>query len=458
MFAVLLIVLIVAVLTAVSSSSSLVSYDASAARLLRRLNTLESSVVHGARGQAFDDYRVLQSNALRALLAGEVELATFRQSKVVNDAVPTEVHDVGNALLLDRIVRASPRYATRYAALAVDAMVGGPALRMPNDAKATPKSVQVAFMTALFESTIHGDISECDLIVEFGGGYGSLAAGVFALGFTGTYIIFDLPVASALQEHFLTQSGIPVAFGAEPRPQPATGAGGVGVGVARLVSTLGDLAAAIETHDSAHAAAAPTTHAATRMFLALWSFSESPVALRDAIAPLLANFDRFFIGYQPLFHDVVNRDYFDSFKRSLDAADVRAARRESSVLWSDGATPLVIEARGSRFLIGARVGANSLPYAATPPAKITAQSVDVACGDEVRAADDVARYVDGARDLLATHGVAAETLAQTLRSEATKLCAAPASPPSVLLTFMLTGPPLEEVSTEVDTKFIAAIL
>ena len=399
-----------------------------AAKLRRRLVALEDSVLADAEGLAFDDYRALQSNALRALLRGDVDLAQFRQNKVVNDAVPTEVHDVANAALLDRIVRASPRYAERYARLSVDPMVGGPALRMPNNPQATPKSVQLTFMTALFESTIRGDINDSDLIVEFGGGYGSLAHGIFELGFKGTYIIFDLPVASALQEYFLTLSGVPVAKGLEPLS--AAHAGG---GHARCVTTLDELAGAIALHRSG----APRD--ALRMFLGLWSFSESPVPLRDAIAPMLRGFDRFFVGYQPEFHDVTNRDYFDGFKRALDSADERARRKESYIAWTGGETPLVIEAKGSRFLIGTRVGANSLPYATTPPPKISAQSVDISCADAARAAEDVARYIEGARDVLRAHDTAAGTLAATLRSTAVQMCAAPHRPPSALITFTLSS-------------------
>lgn len=45
-------------------------------------------------------------------------------------------------------------------------------------------------------------------IVEIGGGYGALAKVTRRLGFTGTYVIYDLPEMTLLQRYYLSQCGI----------------------------------------------------------------------------------------------------------------------------------------------------------------------------------------------------------------------------------------------------------
>ena len=51
-------------------------------------------------------------------------------------------------------------------------------------------------------------IENLDTILEFGGGYGSLALIARRLGFKGRYIIYDLPEFAALQEYYLSNVGV----------------------------------------------------------------------------------------------------------------------------------------------------------------------------------------------------------------------------------------------------------
>jgi hypothetical protein len=78
-----------------------------------------------------------------------------------------------------------------------------------------------------------------DSIVEFGGGYGTMACIARKLGFTGEYIIYDFPEFSALQDYYLSNVGIEASCVTE----------------------------------------FPCCH--YDMLIALWSISESPIGVRD---------------------------------------------------------------------------------------------------------------------------------------------------------------------------------
>ena len=57
------------------------------------------------------------------------------------------------------------------------------------------------------------DLSSSGVIVEFGGGYGSMCRLLHKLGFSGQYFIYDLPEFVALQRYFLKSIGMPVRDG-----------------------------------------------------------------------------------------------------------------------------------------------------------------------------------------------------------------------------------------------------
>lgn len=121
------------------------------------------------------------------------------------------------------------------------------------------------------------DFSKLNTIVEFGGGYGSMARLVHNLGFRGTYIIFDLPEFLALQEYFLDRLNIKNIKYADS--------------VSKLKETL---------------RLAPPPE----LFIATWSLSEAPVILRDDVLKELPNIKYFLIAYQDSFEKIDNVGYF----------------------------------------------------------------------------------------------------------------------------------------------------
>lgn len=87
----------------------------------------------------------------------------------------------------------------------------------------------------LWEQTTGRRVEDLEMVYEFGGGYGALAQLVRRLGFTGEYLVCDLPEFALLQDYFL------------------------GEGVVRHV----------------------TAPARCDLFVALYSLSETPLEFRD---------------------------------------------------------------------------------------------------------------------------------------------------------------------------------
>ena len=83
----------------------------------------------------------------------------------------------------------------RYVNVSLDSMYGGPSIcaMLP---QSTPSSLNRAYVLALLEGAIGDKVTSSDVIVEFGGGSGFLAASLFAADpdFTGLYVIWDLPL------------------------------------------------------------------------------------------------------------------------------------------------------------------------------------------------------------------------------------------------------------------------
>lgn len=68
--------------------------------------------------------------------------------------------------------------------------------------------IHQAFHLKIFEDLSQRKIRDMESIYEFGGGYGAMALMARRLGFTGKYIIQDLPELSLLQKFYLSNIGV----------------------------------------------------------------------------------------------------------------------------------------------------------------------------------------------------------------------------------------------------------
>lgn len=158
-------------------------------------------------------------------------------------------------------------------------VVGGNCLAAAN-------RIHQAYHLCRFETETAKTVHDFEFILEFGGGYGELRRIVGKLGFPGCYVIFDLPAQIALQRYYL----------AEPGGAPTT-----------LVSDLESVRAAIGE--------APVH--ARKLFIATWSFDETPLRVREPWLELLNRFDGFLIAYQANFAGVDNCAFFDDWRRGF---------------------------------------------------------------------------------------------------------------------------------------------
>ncbi len=119
----------------------------------------------------------------------------------------------------------------------------------------------------------------------------------YRLGFTGSYLILDLPEFSALQRFYLKRLGLPLSQKA-------------GAGI-RLVSSVDGVVAELEAS------------AGRSLFLASWSISEVPVDQREPVLALVEPFEAFLIGYANRFCEIDNQVYFQRWREGPGLASKR---------------------------------------------------------------------------------------------------------------------------------------
>ncbi|MEM1156893.1 MAG: hypothetical protein AAF649_03080 [Verrucomicrobiota bacterium] len=161
-------------------------------------------------------------------------------------------------------------------------------------------------------------IEQFGKIFEFGGGYGSLCHLIHRLGFSGKYLIADLPPFSALQRYYLSALDNPVREEECSEPQ----------GIVLTNQLEGD---AMERQRSL---------TCVGLFIATWSLSEAPLSVREQTIPHLENYEAFFIAYQENFDGMDNMDYFQHFTRKFPEVE-----------WEDFEIPVL---PGHRYLMGKR--------------------------------------------------------------------------------------------------------
>lgn len=159
--------------------------------------------------------------------------------------------------------------------------------------------IQTAHVLAQLEELAGSPLTAWDTIYEFGGGFGSLCRLAHNLGFRGRYVIFDLAPFSLLQRYYLRSAGIMREH--DDRIV--------------LTSDVEELARLVHAQP----------RDARALFVAWWSLSETPLVVRERIAPLVERIGAHWIAYQERYGEVDNVDYFTN----RWVAGPRRARRDS---------------------------------------------------------------------------------------------------------------------------------
>ncbi len=138
-----------------------------------------------------------------------------------------------------------------------------------------PLMIQHAYLLHHFEEMSARRIEELEMVFEFGGGIGNFCLLSKRLGFSGSYVLYDLPVISALQRFFLAIHGFS----------------------ARRLAKKDNLSAGIYTTDDVAAAAEIPVPRKNSLFLGFWSYSESPHVLRERFIDFLRRFELVYLAF-----------------------------------------------------------------------------------------------------------------------------------------------------------------
>jgi putative sugar O-methyltransferase len=132
------------------------------------------------------------------------------------------------------------------------------------------------------------DISEIDNIYEFGGGYGALCKIVHNSGFKGNYYIYDLPLMSAIQKFWISNSKF-----SEKKSILLT----------NNTDELEEIGNKIKNKKN--------------LFISNWAISETPLELRYKFNSFFKKFDYLSFAFQDKFQEVDNLSYIKELKKEL---------------------------------------------------------------------------------------------------------------------------------------------
>jgi hypothetical protein len=255
----------------------------------------------------------LAADITRALREGGVD--SFLRLPPVAKTVHPRIRGRSPGYL--RYLLASTRCSAQLQSALTESPVGRPLVN-PYYPLSSPLLVQHGYhLVRLLEAT-DLDLTALRLVVDFGAGYGSFFRLLRNLGYRERYLIWDLPVMSALQRFYL-RNVFPGPGGEPPN------------NLEWLTSGDPEAAPIIARHCAQRSPA---------LFIATWSLSETPLAVRERIAPTLSGFSHLLIAYQRRFGENDNVSYFQSLQRSLP-----------QFAWQHAQCPIF---RGNFYLIGKR--------------------------------------------------------------------------------------------------------
>jgi hypothetical protein len=252
-------------------------------RLIEFARSEDSSNYYGVTGEWLEHCKRLR----KLILAGD--LANFLRWDVIIDTmfvafgvyVEKELELMGNMQLFGK---------DRWRDILKEDEFGNPHMADGN-LKTSANLVHTAFHAAYFRSLTGLNPKDLSTIFEIGGGYGCMCKVMHRFGFRGKYILYDLPIFLELQRFYLENVGIDtgsIEFVPSPRiPIVEPGA----------------------------------------LCVATWSLSEMPIMERERLFPAIVMCDAFLFGYQDVFGDIDNVEYFSHLRKALHEAE-----------WSDSET------------------------------------------------------------------------------------------------------------------------
>ena len=144
-------------------------------------------------------------------------------------------------------LRSLPDWETRWQHAVEETDIGSTP-RYSRYARSSGILLRHAALLAWFEEMTGKRVETFERVFEFGSGYGSMCRLMHRLGYTGRYVIYDLPALALLQQWYLGQNGVEEV---------------------------------VSVHD--FDALPKLLYPDNALFIATWSLSEAPFAIRDEI-------------------------------------------------------------------------------------------------------------------------------------------------------------------------------
>jgi len=194
-------------------------------------------------------------------------------------------------------LRKSKKWASRWRFVLEDAPVGHPYpfFLYP---KVGANIILHAYHIDKFERFAGKAISDFDVVVEFGGGYGGLCRLIHKLGFRGKYILFDLPQQTMLQNFYLKAAKMPVV--SEDDKNNSHNGIYFQFSLENFISHFQNIKSVARGN---------------KLFIATWSLSECPISLRECVSSnIIDHCDYMLISFQERYKDIDNIEYFARWK------------------------------------------------------------------------------------------------------------------------------------------------
>lgn len=222
----------------------------------------------------------------RLLLGGDV--ARFLQWDVIRKTMLVGL--TAYTLTELRRLRQQRDWSTRWFSAAQENWIGAPTpyLFFP---RSSANLIHHLYHWSVLEESSQISVGEYESVLEFGGGYGSLCRAAHTLGFSGQYIIFDLPEFSSLQRFYLRSLGIPLIDLDSYRD----GHNGV---------------LCISEKEVLEQLLRSSVPRGRSLFVATWSLSEVPIALRREWTDIIVKYSDIIVAYQAHFAGMDNVKFF----------------------------------------------------------------------------------------------------------------------------------------------------
>jgi glycosyltransferase involved in cell wall biosynthesis len=228
-----------------------------------------------------------------------------------------------------------PEWSHRWREAILESAVGNPP-RYPLYPESSSNLIHQAYQVAQFEDITKQRISDFNFIFEFGGGYGSMCRLAHQLGFSGTYLIYDLEELSCLQAYYLKSLGLEVS--------PAD----VEIDWQGKVLTTSDK----ELIPKIISKMAENDSPSGVLFLDTWPVTKAPLPFDRTVEDVAMLCNAFLIVYEDAFGHADNLEFFATLKG-----------KKRDITWHDQEA---LHLPGSRFLIGqgeVSLGAANLKHA-----------------------------------------------------------------------------------------------